>query len=84
MDEQTQRCLNMWAASMRVKLVDAARELRNDPRRFGPALVWLHSDSRQPGSFIWCCELFGMDSERVVSKLYARRRDIAKLQVPTV
>ena len=72
LDEPTTRCLALWSAVARVAAMDAVNEMRLG--RVGPAQRWFLSDNKQPASFLWCCDILGLEPDRVRSALYARRR----------
>lgn len=72
LDEMTVRCLALWSAVMRLAALDAVGEMRANRR--GPAQRWFLSDDKRPASFLWCCDILGLEADRVRSALYARRR----------
>lgn len=73
-DEQTRRCLSLWASAFRLHVVDAVREMRNGAE--GIACAWFKSRSNRPGGFLWCCDILGLTPETVRAKLLANRRSI--------
>ena len=72
LDPQTQACLNLWAEVFRVGLMDAAEFYK---KSLTPP-YWITSDNTHPGSFIWLCDLFNMDSDIVRTKWRMNLRKI--------
>lgn len=66
-DPQTRACLNLWAAVFQSAVQDSVLHFKRT-KRFD---VWLHSDDRYPGSFMWLCDLFGFDADRMRNRIRA-------------
>ena len=71
-----QSLLDLWAAVFQLGLRDAVSALRtwdNDPKQRGmdawPVLTWLYTPAAYPGSFIWLCQLFDLQPDRVRAEI---------------
>jgi len=58
-----------WSAKFRVLVQAAAAELRRGNHQ-GQVMRWVHDTSKEPGSFLWMCDLFDLPPDRVLDKLY--------------
>lgn len=78
---QGERCMALWAEVLRVGLVDAARAfpsyLSNPHMHYEP-LDWLYSDELSTGSFVWICNLFGLDPSAVRSAARMKFRELGR------
>lgn len=45
----------------------------------GSALSWLNSPSDEPFSYLWCCDVLGVDAKRILS-MTGNLRDASKLR----
>jgi hypothetical protein len=63
LDHETRACLRLWDAIFE----DAVRTYPGRSSR-----RWVDSDNTGAGSFLWCCELFGLNPGRVRKALSER------------
>lgn len=60
-DEQTLACLKLWVAKFRLHVSDAKTAIRLPS--------WFNTVDLEPGSFMWCCDLFDFDPVIVLKRL---------------
>lgn len=76
---QDEAHLALWAAVLRLGVHDAAQELLEGREAVHKGHWWVFRSPRTgPGSFIWCCGLFGFDPDGVRKQVNANRRELAK------
>jgi hypothetical protein len=68
--------LRLWAEVMRLGVVDFcnARAVRSDNKH--PHIQWLWSEQRDPGNFLWLCDLFHLDPENARSQVLIQWRKL--------
>ena len=74
-DKSTNPFLELWSAVFRLGVIDAAHDWAND-RPHKPAVAWVFSNDNFVGSFVWICDLFGLNPELARGKLLLKRREI--------
>lgn len=56
MDEQHERCLNLWTAVIEAAIHDALA-IHNPTRDQREAYAWVTSNATHPTSFLWACDM---------------------------
>lgn len=84
MDDQTRACMRLWAAKFHQHIHDYVqakkRGIGSDDADY--ALAWMTRDTHDAGGFIWCCNLFGLDPDRIRHKVFFGWKHIAQNMEP--
>ncbi len=77
------RAKTLWLAVFRQGLIDFALE-RAGRGQGVEASAWFHNDHNDgPGSFIWCCDLFGIDPIKARAGVLANWRQLVRAEYHT-
>ena len=73
-----------WAAVLTLSIEDAAKgpteqELADYTKvRIEDARAWFDSDSEEPGTFLWVCNMLGLEAAGVRKEVNRRRKEARK------
>lgn len=75
--EELRPYFRFWAARFHALISEYCKERRlREPT--GAYTAWFNDNSHAPGSFCWCCDLFGIDPAIARSGVLANWRRLAK------
>lgn len=67
---ENEGCVRLWASVVRLAAADMVHTGRHvkEPHKT-QALAWFMSKAQHIGSFLWCCDMLGLDVQAVREKL---------------
>ena len=76
--------LRLWATALRHSVLDVCRVLESGRDPEGKAdnklMAWFWSDSEEPASFVWMCELFDRDPQQTRRRVVGQFQEIVSLE----